>query len=301
MINRKEACPICTSPASKVDDVVPSYSCVRCGDYRIDGARWNHGKLDRKKFVVLSGWIKEQNAAGVTPAITQEIFLSVTSRAAPRIKARAFEALKVFGKQYPGLDHWITFDDSNEYEMLALSYSAEQSDLDVLLELLHLWQFLRQDHGAYSLSPLGIVKLEELTVTGNSSAIGFVAMSFDATMNDAWTIGFEPAIHAAGFTALRISDKEYVGGITDEIIAEIRGARFVVADYTGQKAGVYFEAGFALGLGLTVVPTCHADEINKLHFDIRHLNTLVWSDPEELADKLAKRIKAVVGIGPNAV
>ena len=33
-------------------------------------------------------------------------------------------------------------------------------------------------------------------------------------------------------------------------MAEIRRSRFVVADYTGQVNGVYFEAGFALGLGL---------------------------------------------------
>jgi len=49
----------------------------------------------------------------------------------------------------------------------------------------------------------------------------------------------------------------------------------VVADYTGQVNGVYFEAGFALGLGLKVVPTCREDEISKLHFNIKDLNTLL--------------------------
>ena len=73
----------------------------------------------------------------------------------------------------------------------------------------------------------------------------------------------------------------------------------MIADYTGQKAGVYFEAGFALGLGLTVIPTCHVDEIGRLHFDIKHLNTLPWRAPEELAEGLTRRIKAVVGSGPN--
>src|SRR6266436_6864511 len=63
--------------------------------------------------------------------------------------------------------------------------------------------------------------------------------------------------------------------------------RFVVADYTGQANGVYFEAGFALGLGLTVIPTCRADEVPKLHFDIRHLNTLAWTKPADLALKLS--------------
>src|SRR6266487_3671968 len=62
-----------------------------------------------------------------------------------------------------------------------------------------------------------------------------------------------------------------------------------------------FEAGFALGLGLIVIPTCRRNDVGKLHFDIKHLNTLLWASPKELADGLAKRIRAVVGGGPHLV
>jgi hypothetical protein len=113
---------------------------------------------------------------------------------------------------------------------------------------------------------------------------------------DAWLNGFDPGIRAAGFQPLRY----YVGGISDEIMAEIRRSRFVVADYTGQRNGVYFEAGFALGLGITVIPTCRVDEVDNLGFDIKHLNTLPWNTPAELADNLNRRIRAVIGVGPNA-
>jgi hypothetical protein len=95
-------------------------------------------------------------------------------------------------------------------------------------------------------------------------------------------------------------EEDYVGGITDEIMAEIRRSRFVVADYTGQVNGVYFETGFALGLGLAVIPTCRKDEVSKLHFDIKHLNTLLWDTPAELVEGLNRRIRAVVGVGPDA-
>ena len=46
---------------------------------------------------------------------------------------------------------------------------------------------------------------------------------------------------------MRIDAKEYAGGVMDEIISEIRRARFVIADCTQQRNGVYFEAGFAIG------------------------------------------------------
>jgi hypothetical protein len=108
-------------------------------------------------------------------------------------------------------------------------------------------------------------------------------MWFDDSMSDAWLSGFEPGIKAAGFRPVRLDDKDYGGGITDEIMAEIRRSRFVVADYIGQRHNVYFEAGFALGLGLPVIPTCRADENDKPEVDIRHLNTLPW---KSLADWL---------------
>jgi hypothetical protein len=53
----------------------------------------------------------------------------------------------------------------------------------------------------------------------------------------------QKGISDAGFEPLRINMKEHVNKICDEIIAEIRRSRFVVADYTGQRGGVYYEAG----------------------------------------------------------
>ncbi|GAB0119862.1 hypothetical protein Acid7E03_39340 [Acidisoma sp. 7E03] len=151
----------------------------------------------------------------------------------------------------------------------------------------------------FRISSKGWLAAEALSSSPSGSAAGFVAMSFDKSLRVVWTDGFDPAIRAAGFNPVRIDNKEFLGGISDEIIAEIRRSRFVVADYTGQKAGVYFEAGFALGLGLPVIPTCREDEVERLHFDIRHLNTLVWTDAGDLRDKLAKRLLAVVGAGPT--
>ena len=62
--------------------------------------------------------------------------------------------------------------------------------------------------------------------------------------------------------------------------------------------GVYFEAGVAVGLGIPLIPTCRADYLDKLHFDIKHINTLKWETPEQLARDLAKRIAGVIGDGP---
>jgi nucleoside 2-deoxyribosyltransferase len=67
--------------------------------------------------------------------------------------------------------------------------------------------------------------------------------------------GIQPSIEVdCGFTkAIRVDREHFGDRIDDRIIAEIRRCRFIVADFTGQRGGVYFEAGFALGLGKPVI------------------------------------------------
>jgi nucleoside 2-deoxyribosyltransferase len=72
----------------------------------------------------------------------------------------------------------------------------------------------------------------------------------------------------------------------------------LVADYTNVNNGVYFEAGFAVGLGIPVIGTCRSNHFDKIHFDIKHINTIKWVSPAQLASDLAKRIAAVIGDGP---
>ncbi len=94
---------------------------------------------------------------------------------------------------------------------------------------------------------------EQLGVVGRSRQ-GFVAMWLDESMDMVYEDGIAPALKSAGYKSLRIDRKEYLGNVTDEIVAEIRKSRFVVADFTaskksGARGGVYYEAGFAHGLG----------------------------------------------------
>ena len=182
--------------------------------------------------------------------------------------------------------------------ILGVIYSTD-AEIRVLLQLLENLKLIEQRPNAYVLSIDGILAVEGMEATGGDHSQGFVAIWFDPAFDIVWTNGFEPAIREAGYRPFRIDKKEYVGAISDQIISEIRRSRFVVADYTEQINGVYFEAGLALGLGLTVIPTCRVDQVGKLHFDIRHLNTLLWNTPEELSTSLSKRIVAILGSGPS--
>ena len=133
---------------------------------------------------------------------------------------------------------------------------------------------------------------------------GFVAMWFDDSMLEAYERGIEPAIGDAGYEPVRIDRQEFLGKVDDEIVAEIRKSRFVVADFTaskkaGARGGVYYEAGFAQGLGIDVIHTCRRDRMQAVHFDTNHFNHITWETPEDLRTKLHRRIEATLGRGPG--
>jgi hypothetical protein len=149
----------------------------------------------------------------------------------------------------------------------------------------------------------GWMKVEEIRKAkkGKDSDQAFIAMWFDPSMDEAYHQGMKPAIESCGFRASRVDMKEDNDKICDTIIAEIRRSRFVVADFTGQRGGVYYEAGFALGLGLPVIRTCRQQkdaagksEIDKLHFDTRQYRHIEWENPADLAEKLKRRIEATI-------
>jgi len=138
------------------------------------------------------------------------------------------------------------------------------------------------------------------------SPYAFVAMSFSkegshgSVLARAFQDAIQPAIEDdAGYQAVRIDKEQFLGDIVFEIIARIKECRFVVADATGHKNGVYFEAGYAMGMGLPVIWMCHKDDLDDAHFDTSHLNHIVWDDIGELRRNLANRILATIGRGPR--
>ena len=134
----------------------------------------------------------------------------------------------------------------------------------------------------------------------------FVAMWFGdtdekATMDDVFQNAIQPAIEQAGYRATRVDIVEHNDWIMDKVLGDIRLAPFVVADFTGNRNGVYFEAGFAHRLGKPVINTCREEDFNKAHFDTKQLNHVLWKSAEELQTKLYFRIVGTVGQGPHPI
>ena len=76
------------------------------------------------------------------------------------------------------------------------------------------------------------------------------------------------------------------------MLKHIRDSKFVVVDLTHQNNGAYFEEGYAMGLGKTVIQLCKKS--TKLHFDIAQKNTIIWEREEDIPLRLKNRIDATI-------
>lgn len=137
--------------------------------------------------------------------------------------------------------------------------------------------------------------------TARRSDRAFVAMWFDRTMRPAYTEGIAAALDACGYSRpfrtddpehdARAGSPEHDNRIDNRVMAEIRRARFIVADATGARQSVYYEAGFAEGLGVPVIWTCRRDHESQLSFDTRQVAHILWSTPSELCTELVAKIE----------
>jgi hypothetical protein len=146
----------------------------------------------------------------------------------------------------------------------------------------------------WRLTPQGWEAADRLRRVQPDSNQAFVAMWFDASLDEVYEKGFKPALEATGFRPIRVDRIEYNEKIDDRIVAEIRKSGLLVADFTGNRGGVYFETGFAMGLSIPWILTCRNTDIDKIHFDTRQYNYIVWSNSENLKERLVNRIAATI-------
>lgn len=283
------------------------------GEYFISGtATAVLGSRDEAIKARLTTWLVEQRLLGVEcPDITDATVKDAERRQPLQISERAERLLKYLAAESQKIGKRVdynvgSFDQVCAF-MLAYSESVSVEEIRYLLEYLEQQDWIRdtgrsKTGGSVVVTVPGHAHLAELEEKVVDSKQAFVAMWFDGSLTAAYENGIAPAVQDAGYEPLRIDRKDHNNKIDDEIIAEIRRSRFLVADFThgadGPRGGVYYEAGFAYGLNIPVIFTCRKDAIDKVHFDTRQYNHITWETPEELRTRLAQRISKTIGDGP---
>ncbi len=314
-------CPIWQTPASieLVEEGAggrPSTYKVRCyragGVYRVTDtaiailkSRTDEDRLRLTEFVM------RNQLAGIEPQI-DEYNIDTIIVESPWVGERGERLLRYLERRTKHKIGSVIQLTGQQYDLVrAVTASEGLKDTNFLIRMLesegliHVFNPIHGHLPDVRLEAKGFQRLHEMRQGAVVSTQAFVAMWFSPEMEQPFRTGFEPAIRDAGYDPVRIDKKDHNNKIDDEIVAEIRRSKFLVADFTSEpekpRGGVYFEAGFAKGLGKEVVWTCREDCLQYVHFDTRQYNHIVWSNPNELRSALARRISASVGDGPLKV
>jgi len=67
----------------------------------------------------------------------------------------------------------------------------------------------------------------------------------------------------------------------------------IIADLSHDKPNVYYELGYAHGLGREQDVILLTDDTSALHFDVRDLNAISYDGTTDLEEKLKKRLSTI--------
>ena len=302
-MNPIQYCPVCGLGDQNVEESDHgnrlNVRCRRCGQFEI--SREAAGWATKNDFLFqLSAWIRNRNElSNVQPKITRtnvEDIVSEVPKYSVSDKQRIILSSLERKTALPGDEVELTFDldfplawaaSANEFAFL-LSALVERRLIDGPERFNNPWC-------SFVISPTGWDALDEMRRTSHDSRQAFVAMAFAKELISVWRNGIKPALERVGYRAYRVDDDPHIGRIDAKIMTEIKNSKFVLADVTNQRPGVYFEAGYAIGLGLPVIWSVHEDDLRNVHFDTRQYNHIVWKDADDLEQQLYNRVSAVIG------
>lgn len=292
-----ESCPICNEGINYVSVLPDLYrvTCPRCSEYLIVGTALGilrSTTLTDRQRANISGWLNENQGFTIYPYNLD----TLKSIKKPPFAERADKLLLKLEKitEYAGQDLTVA------KSWVSWGWFLNTEELGETLRFLADCKRLIQRHsGVFRIAPAGWEHLEKLKQVNTDSQQGFVAMWFDNSMQEVYDTAISEGIIDAGYKPHKVDLREHNDKIDDEIITQIRRSRFVLADFTGQRAGVYFEAGFGKGLGIEVFWTCRKDEIDNLHFDIRQYNCIDWESTrlDDFRKRITNRIESIIGKG----
>ena len=292
-----DKCPICETP-------MPPYvwaaagtqpiDCPVCGKYRISERAamdaFQGGLHNRHLY---SGAVRELNARGVEVKI-QSFDSLLDSVVVPEGPLERIDKILLYvHRNMDSDDAWVTLISDSDY---SVAYAKTSSHFNFLRIQARELGYLEAPSGGREcrLTLKGWKRVSELTKNEVRTTQAFVAMSFDPSLRSLYMEGIKPALTETGYVPLRVDEAQYNEKIDDRIIADIRKSGLVIAEFTQHKGGVYFEAGFALGLGIPVIWICRDTDLKDAHFDTRQYPHIVWQKADDLREKLIARIEATV-------
>jgi hypothetical protein len=319
------------------------YTCIRCGPIQLteeavkdfEAGQYSASDKAAISITLRHDWERRGRPSSRKRKLTIEDLNHILSQFRPLdpIEKMDYALINLERSSNKYVGEKLTVNARDDYP---LYYCQEPAELIAICALLFEKGFTfvsdpKNPQNLLSITAKGYQRLREIQKPNKDSRNCFVAMWYTPEMDEVFQKAIKPAIEFIDpketnplFRAVKIDNIEHLNDINDEIIAQIRRSRFMVCDLTGYRGGVYFEAGFAYGLGLEVIYTCRKDWIKEeplsdqsgnqvdalfdsigrkvvvkkegVHFDFAQRNWIEWEldKLEEFRTKLENRIRAVI-------
>jgi len=295
------SCFLCRLDAEKswsdFDTDIYGVKCARCGEYRITReCSYNPSNADASTLAAVSAATRQATESGSSLLLRMDNWdqVSAAHKGTP-VRQKVTKLLQYLaGKsQFPG--DAVRIDEQVDYPAFDAATPAECSFL--VRHVFNSGYLDKRGDDLLTLSVKGWDHVEPLSGVAGIPGRCFVAMSFEEELDEAYLLGIKPAVEQdCGLIAIRMKEIEHNQDICDRLLSEIRQAQFVIADFTGHRNGVYYEAGFARALGREVINCCRESDFDGLHFDTNHLNHIKWTTAADLRQKLVDRIRATISM-----
>lgn len=94
-----------------------------------------------------------------------------------------------------------------------------------------------------------------------------------------------------GLNAERIDEKQANERITDRILESIQKAEYVIVDLTESRPNVFYEAGYAQGIGK--LPIYIAKKNTHIEFDLKDYPVIFFDSYRDLKSGLETRLRSL--------
>jgi hypothetical protein len=329
-----EKCPVCNTVIQKPEAAfvnerkLESFSCRRCGDFTLDWTVLRPDVLqdtilkdDIIKRAALSHWIRLEHESRIKQPADDQYRREATFLNRSLVESIIKNPHPSPMDQADRLVRWAG-DNSRAGEVItvdkctieAIVGSADSAEFSLVFD------YLFKDEGIITgelrfggtgairpadirvgLSFSGWKHYQELKRATSDSRKAFMAMQYNKKpLESIVETVFRGAVRQTGFDLFLLRERPVAGLIDNRLRAEIRAARFLIADLTHRNPGAYWEAGYAEGLGKPVIYTCEKRTFGNSkrtpHFNTNHHQTVLWDSrkPEDTAKELKATIRATL-------
>lgn len=271
------------------------YDCGRCGKFKTSGdiAPLLEQEPYCNKKHLIAGYIREQTEMNNIITISPDNIQHIIDSAQPdtddplelldRLLWYLYKNEKTERQRFSMEDYPVIYAKSKDDICRCFTIGGELGYLEVTP--------LSSGYYTYSFKANAWKRIKELKEKSINSKQIFVALAFVDDIKSGYMEGIRPLEKETGYNFKCLAFEPHNDNIPFKIITEIQKSGLLVADLTYNKQNVYFEAGYAKGLGIPVIWTCRETDLENIHSDVSQYHIVKWKDYNDLKENLKVRIE----------